>query len=300
MARLVESQFPLTIQVLATDPEGDPLQYDWSGSSSAITTPSNLTTTTFQVISNPGVGIYNIAIELSDGQQRSTVSRALLVLPAAVLSAADSDGDGRSNTIEAARDRDGDGTPDLFDDDAIPNYLLPINAALNQFITATPGVLLKPGNLAIAESGLQVINAGSADFAAGVAPGAEDASGNVLPADSLDHQDLAIVDFIATNLAFPGAQIQVAIPIIGNLPADPVYRKYFATPHGGFAGPQWLGRLRHQHDRRGCRRRHGGLGFGVGSGHLSQRPCIGLAINALCRRYRQCLSPTRHYRWRSK
>ena len=218
----------ISVVATATDPNSDPLTYDWSATTD-FAAPTDTVTSRFSVTVDQ-TGNFEARLTVSDGEFNRAGTATLQVLAsnplAGVSPTRDTDGDGKPDIDEGLVDLDGDNIPDYLERLDQTSALLPINDAETGFISTEPGLRLALGSASIGSS----IAQGGDSYRAVVN---QSGANPILPSDPLGN-DSHIVDFGVSNLATAGQQVNVVIPLDQDIPATAVYRKYFADALPGF------------------------------------------------------------------
>lgn len=209
------------VNALASDPNGDPLAYDWSMSDPQLAGTAAAADFTFDPAGTGlATGSYDVVVRVSDGalvtEQRATI---VIADNAPVLAAIDSDGDGVNDDVEGGADNDQDGLLDYLDPIDTPEQAaLRIDGSdtgLLRLAFTEPGVTLVAGSLALAQQG------GGIQVAAGrLIDGNGDALG-----DAGYAYVGAIYDFELRNVPASGVA-SVVLPLPVSLPPGAQWRKF--------------------------------------------------------------------------
>ncbi len=173
-------------------------------------------------------GIYRLKVQVTDNGSPASSTTAELMVEVVDsepnLGAGDSDGDGIADSTEGYADSDNDGIPNYLDavsDD--PTKLQTVAGEAYRWLLMTEaGLGLRLGSVAFA-SGNYIAGVTDSDIAlnAGDGVNAAVASTNSMPTH--------IYDFQVVGLPYPGHSVKVVLPQVDAIPANAVYRKYFAN-----------------------------------------------------------------------
>ncbi|MFZ5697451.1 MAG: putative Ig domain-containing protein [Pseudomonadota bacterium] len=211
----------VSVNALASDPNGDPLVYDWSMSDLRLAGTAATAYFTFDPASaGLATGSYDVVVRVSDGalvtEQRATI---VLAENTPVLAAVDSDGDGINDDVEGGADKDQDGLLDYLDPIDTPEQAaLRIDGSdtgLLRLAVAEPGVTLVAGSVALAQQG------------GGIQVAAEritDGNGDAVVDTGYTHVG-AIYDFELRNVPTSGVA-SVVLPLPVSLPPGAQWRKF--------------------------------------------------------------------------
>lgn len=211
----------VSVSALASDPNGDPLVYDWSMSDPRLAGTAAAAGFTFDPAGTGlATGSYDVVVRVSDGalvtEQRATI---VIADNAPVLAAIDSDGDGINDDVEGGADNDQDGLLDYLDPINTPEQAaLRIDGSdtgLLRLAVAEPGVTLVAGPVALAQQG------GGIQVAAGRVI---DGNGNAVVDAGYTHVG-AIYDFELRNVPASGVA-SVVLPLPVSLPPGAQWRKF--------------------------------------------------------------------------
>ncbi len=218
----------VTVRATVDDPDAaDTHTYDWSATNAALTDIFDGDEATF--VFDPTVvvdGFYKIRLTVSDSAGAATTTDLLLhvVATGPILTTADSDGDGTSDSAEAHYDADSDGIPDYLDPDTLaPNELQQLSNGGGSYIMRTEvGLALVLGDVAFAadKDGASVSAAEIGSFGAG-----EGSAGAASATDAVVNTG-GYFDFEITGLKRRGQSVKLVIPQQAPIPAGAVYRKY--------------------------------------------------------------------------
>ena len=225
----------LTANVVDPNPD-DEHSYDWSITSNSLVPTSGYNAMTF--VFDPSLlssGIYDLAVTVTDDGEGllngSAVSLLNLIVEAPVLADdVDSDGDGIADADEGTGDADMDRIPDYLDAVEEPNQLPA--AETGTVVQTDSGLQLMLGETAFASSNVSasvtmqdLIHHGGTGGGAGA---------NV---EDDDYQfNSGIFDFEVSG-AETGVSIRIVLPQLAAIPANAVYRKYYAdTGWADFVG----------------------------------------------------------------
>lgn len=200
--------------------------FDWD-KTNALLADLDITDNTFTF--DPSAlkpGIYQLAVSVSDNNNSSLISSGLISLSIqaeepALSSDTDSDGDGKDDASEGYGDTDNDGIPDFLDAIDQSNVLSGKRGNSNAFLMEThSGMHLRLGSIAIGSGTSQVSSS-------------EVSALSQSPADDIINVG-GLFDYEVSNLASIGQTIDVVIPQIAQVPANPVYRNLVAGNWSNF------------------------------------------------------------------
>lgn len=221
----------VTISANASDPDGDKLTYDWSASDPALIPTGGFQSSTFTFDpSSLADQIYVAKVTVSDNGTpvaSSTADITLKVIDSAptLSSTTDSNGNGIPDATEGWGDSDNDGIPDYLDSVTQPNLLAEKVGDATTFVMQTdPGLSLALGTAAFASGG------NSADISLSDVQSYGGTNGGVASnANDQYRFPSGIFDITVGSLAVAGQSVHVVIPLTAAIPANAVYRKYFAN-----------------------------------------------------------------------
>lgn len=229
---IVASDGTVTVSAMATDPDGDNLTFDWSGSDSQLIPLSGTTGSTFDF--NPAglsSGFYTVRLDVTDDNATNplTASAELLLnimKSAPVLGSGDSNGNGIPDDVEGYGDSDDDGIPDYLD--AVDGAVNPTRNLRDIASGSLDEVVSSAGRLVLNDTAFKT---GRGGFI--VTQGDIGVIDRVNLVDGIGHSG-GIFDFEVTDLEV-GDAVQVVLPQSRPLPVQPEYRKYkTSTGWGGF------------------------------------------------------------------
>ena len=234
---VVEDDGNVTVTAEATDPDGNPISFDWSRSDSRLV-PADGSTTNSTFVFNPAglvPGVYAVRVTVTETGTQPTLSSSAelllnLVSAAPVLGPDDSDFDGIPDDVEGYGDTDNDGLPNYHD--AINGVITPNHNRRN---FRDPGV----GEL-VSDIGTLVL--GTTSFSAGLdqfqvsqehvaqfgGPGGTpvgNASDRLTEVIGIGPSGQEMLDFTVKDVDI-GATVCVVLPQSEPLPTQPTYRKY--------------------------------------------------------------------------
>ena len=200
---------------------GDSRSLDWSASDNVLVDSDGNSGDLTMIFdpSNLSIGRYTAVLTATDSQGAtgSAYVHMVLVDELPVLSAsADTDNDGTNDAAEGTADTDEDGIPDYLDNitalNVLPGSALVTNAFL---VECDPGVSCRLGQFS----------------ALGLSGGASMNQDDIELQDDLvndDSYDLhgTIFDFEMHELATPGQEVKVVLPLSVAIPENGVYRKF--------------------------------------------------------------------------
>jgi hypothetical protein len=217
----------VTVRAQVADPNpGDGHGFDWGlTDNNLVDTDGDITNDT--LVFDPGSlssGVYRLQVQVTDdGVPSASVLAQLdirVVQSMPVLSnTADSDGDGLSDSVEGLNDDDSDGLPDYLDRYA--NHIMPaLRETQDRYLVETePGFTIRIGQTAFAaNTGDLTVEQAQIDSHARTGAGV-DTQDNV----SIDG---SYFDFEIANLPQTGQSARVVIPLLAQIPENPVYRKF--------------------------------------------------------------------------
>ncbi|VAW63855.1 Alkaline phosphatase, partial [hydrothermal vent metagenome] len=206
-----------------TDPNvSDTFSYDWSNTDNALIDTDIVDSSFTFDPTTLTPGFYTFNVQVSDGNENTTGILTLNILSAVpLLDTTDSDGDGADDISEGFTDDDSDGVADYLDAIMASNILQEKTAVSNQFLMeADPGLNLSLGAVALrANLGRSQVTATDIANFSSVANAPVDTVTNVG----------GIFDFTVEGLLADGLSVQIVIPQIAVIPANPVYRKLMST-----------------------------------------------------------------------
>ena len=229
-ARIVYSDGgPVTVTAVVEDPNPrDAHSFDWGSSDNTLVSVSGSGAPAYRFDpASLAPGLYTVRLRVTDDGIPSEFTEVPMTLrvetSAPTLSVqADTDGDGVTDAVEGLGDDDTDGIPDYLDAIADPTVLQGQDSLANRDLLVTEaGLRLRLGATALAagRAGARLALSDVMNFAPG-------ASG--LPADDALIYPGGLFDFEVSGLAEPGQSVSVVLPQAAGIPAQAVYRKYFA------------------------------------------------------------------------
>ncbi|WP_250656256.1 cadherin-like domain-containing protein [Alkalimarinus coralli] len=200
---------------------GDTVSLDWSASDNVLADSDGdqLNRTLMFDPSNLPLGRYTAELTATDSQGATGSGLVHFIVVDALPNlnpAQDSDGDGIDDVTEGTADSDGDGIPDYLDNISAANVLPASATETNAFLMeCDPDVACRLGAFsAMGASG-------------GAALSTEDiARLNELSGDNEYALQGSIYDFEIHQLATPGQQVSVVLPLSVAIPEGGVYRKF--------------------------------------------------------------------------
>ena len=225
----IPTEGPVRLDAAVVDPNAaDTHVFDWTGTDNALVPAEGFTASSFTFdVSGLAAGVYRAqvrVIDSGDPAQPQTASRWIRVLSAAPVldAAADTDGDGIDDQTEGYGDADLDGTPD-WQDATGEAHLLTARAGEADYLQTDPGLVLSLGSTAMASGPDAAITLNDVQLYGSN-------GGQALAAEDPEFDYLTgVVDFSVRGLARAGDSARIVIPLGGTIPANAIYRKYFAN-----------------------------------------------------------------------
>lgn len=229
---LYRDQNKAYVDLIAVDPNGDTLGWDWSASDPALALGDPTLVNTTPVAIDPSSltagEAYDLVVSVSDGNGNLVERRVSLSVAdtAPTLASVDTDGDGLNDDdpLEGAVDTDGDGLLDYLDAINAPD-ILPVRAdgsedGMLRVVQVGAGYSIELGRLAAAA--LDVDLGVGAQVPSG---SVVDGSGNPVP-DS-DYTPIgAIYDVVVSGAAGGQGVVQVAYSLVQPLPPQSTWRVF--------------------------------------------------------------------------
>lgn len=229
---LYRDQNKAYVDLIAVDPNGDALGWDWSASDPALALGDPTLVNTTPVAIDPSSltagETYDLVVSVSDGNGNIVERRVSLSVAdtAPTLASVDTDGDGLNDDdlLEGTADSDGDGLLNYLDAITAPD-ILPVRSdgsetGFLRVVQAGAGYSIELGQLAIAA---QDINLGvGAQVPSG---GVVDGSGNPVP-DTGYSPVGALYDVIVGGARDGQGTVQVAYSLVQPLPPQSTWRVF--------------------------------------------------------------------------